>query len=178
MLLRLPVFRRSKVPKFINKKSNLALTVDVALSRNGTKVHLWADENVYNQEWLLKSCGDGYYNIISKCNGLYLDAGGADSNVLIWAGHGLNHQKWKFVPYVPVVEVSSISLDKTALTLTEGGLFVLTATVNPANATDKTLTWTSSNTAIATVSNGTVTAKAAGTASITVKSANGRTAVC
>ena len=51
----------------------------------------------------------------------------------------------------------------------------VTATVNPENAEDKTLTWESSNTAVATVENGKITAVSEGTAEISVKSTNGKT---
>ncbi len=55
----------------------------------------------------------------------------------------------------------------------------LTAIVAPDNATDKTVNWESSNTAVATVSNGTVTAVAEGTATITVTTVDGnKTATC
>jgi uncharacterized protein (TIGR02145 family) len=75
------------------------------------------------------------------------------------------------------VAVSDISLDKTTLTLIVGDTETLTATVVPDNATDKTITWTSSATGIATVSNGAVTAVAEGTATITAK-AGDKTATC
>ena len=53
------------------------------------------------------------------------------------------------------------------------------ATVYPSNASNKKCTWSSSNTSVATVdSNGKVTAKKAGTATITVKTSNGKTATC
>ena len=64
------------------------------------------------------------------------------------------------------VPAASVTLDKSKLSLTEGDTAKLTATVTPENTTDK-LTWTSSNTDVATVSGGTVTAVAAGTATIT-----------
>lgn len=67
----------------------------------------------------------------------------------------------------PVVEVESISLNKTTMELTVGGEETLTATVSPDNATDKTVTWSSTDNSIATVDqNGKVTAVAAGTANI------------
>ena len=78
-----------------------------------------------------------------------------------------------------VIEVSSVSLDKTSLEMTEGEAAMLTATVNPSDATDKTLTWTSSDTSVASVSaTGEVKALKAGTTNITVSSVNGKTATC
>ncbi len=76
-----------------------------------------------------------------------------------------------------VVPVTSVSLDRTTLTMTEGDTQTLSATVKPENATDKTVTWSSSNTAVATVDGGKVTAVAPGTATITAK-AGDKTATC
>ena len=78
------------------------------------------------------------------------------------------------------VSVTGVSLDKTSLSMTVGDTQTLTATVTPSNATDKSVTWKSSNTAVSTVSSsGVVTAKAAGTATITVTTNDGaKTATC
>jgi formylglycine-generating enzyme required for sulfatase activity len=78
------------------------------------------------------------------------------------------------------VAADGVSLDKTTLTLKLGGTTtgVLTATVSPSNATDKTVTWTSGNVGVAAVSGGTVTVVAAGTAVITATTHNGKTATC
>ena len=77
------------------------------------------------------------------------------------------------------VAVTSVGLDKTSLSLTAGSSSALTATVYPTNATNQNVTWSSSNTSVATVNNGTVTAVAAGTATITVTTADGsKTASC
>ena len=79
----------------------------------------------------------------------------------------------------PTVAVSSVSLDKDSLSFTgTGASQTLTATVSPSNATNKTLTWSSSNTSVATVSNGVVKAVGFGTTTITAKSNNGKTASC
>ena len=76
------------------------------------------------------------------------------------------------------VAVESVTLDKTSLELKAGNNATLTATVSPDNATDRTVTWESNATNIATVdNNGAVTAKAAGTATITAK-AGEQTATC
>ncbi|MMZ61004.1 Kappa-carrageenase precursor [compost metagenome] len=77
--------------------------------------------------------------------------------------------------------VTGVTLDKDTLTLTAGGTTgSLTATVAPGNATNKNVTWSSSNTDVATVdANGVVTPKAAGTATITVTTEDGNnTATC
>lgn len=77
------------------------------------------------------------------------------------------------------VPVTSVSLDKTTLSLTVGNSSTLTATVSPSDATNKNISWSSSNTSAATVQNGTVTAVAAGTATITVTTQDGnKTASC
>ena len=54
----------------------------------------------------------------------------------------------------------------------------LSVTYTPSNATTKSVTWTSDNNSIATVSNGVVTAKSVGSAVITAKTSNGKTATC
>lgn len=71
------------------------------------------------------------------------------------------------------VKVTGVSLNKTSAELKVGDSTALTATVSPSNATDKSVTWTSSNEAVATVSNGTVKAVSAGTATITVTTNDG-----
>ena len=73
------------------------------------------------------------------------------------------------------VKVSSITLNQTSLTMTSKGQTAsLTATVSPGNAANKSITWSSSNSSVATVNaNGTVTAIANGTADITATAADG-----
>lgn len=78
------------------------------------------------------------------------------------------------------VPVNNVSLDNSGLTLTMGETAILTATITPSNATQQSVTWLSSNTAVATVdSNGTVTAVDVGTTTITVTTNDGGlTATC
>ena len=82
--------------KILAKHSNKALTVD-------------ANKNVYqstytgekNQQWQIKAIGEGYYNLISKENGLFLDVcnGQANNgqNVWTWQENGNNAQKFRFI---------------------------------------------------------------------------------
>ena len=77
------------------------------------------------------------------------------------------------------VQVTDVELDITQKALNVGDTFTLTATVKPDNATDKSVTWSSSNTSVATVDeNGVVTAVTEGTATITATAPNGVEASC
>ena len=78
----------------------------------------------------------------------------------------------------PNVEVTGISLNKTSATITKGSSLTLTATITPSNATDKTVTWSTDKSYVASVSNGKVNANSPGTATITAKTSNGKTATC
>lgn len=72
------------------------------------------------------------------------------------------------------VHVTGVSLDKHSVSIEEGSTETLTETVSPANATDKSVSWSTSNSSVATVnSSGVVTAVSAGTARITVTTTDG-----
>lgn len=75
-------------------------------------------------------------------------------------------------PSTPVA-VSGVALDKKVATINVGRTVTVKATVTPANADNKTLAWTSSNTKIATVSNGVVKGVKAGRVIITAKTTDG-----
>ncbi len=77
------------------------------------------------------------------------------------------------------VAVTSVSVSPTSQTMSVGSTKQLTATISPSNASNKTLTWSSSKPTVASVSSdGLVTANAVGSATITVKSNNNKTATC
>ena len=82
-------------------------------------------------------------------------------------------------PTPVTVAVTGVSLDKTSLNLLEGEIATLSATVSPANATNKKVSWKSSDTAVTMVDdNGKVSAKKAGSATITVTADGNKTATC
>ena len=77
------------------------------------------------------------------------------------------------------VAVDGVTLDESSITLVVGGNQTLVATVTPADADDKSVTWSSSNSAVATVTDGVVTAVSSGTATVTVTTVDGGyTATC
>ena len=87
---------------------------------------------------------------------------GAASLLVLSCGKTLEEEKPSDIP------VESVSLSKTELSLVEGGSETLTATVKPDNATDKTVTWSSSDATVVSVDQkGKVTALKGGTATIT-----------
>lgn len=71
-----------------------------------------------------------------------------------------------------VIAVTGVKLDKTTLTLNAGESAQLTATVSPSDATNKSVTWSANNSNVS-VSGGKVTAKTAGSAIVTVTTADG-----
>lgn len=78
-----------------------------------------------------------------------------------------------------IVAVTSVTLDSTSITLVEGDNQTLTATVSPYNAENQKVLWSSSNSSVASVKEGVVTALKVGNATITAKTDDGgKTATC
>lgn len=77
------------------------------------------------------------------------------------------------------VSVSAVTVNPTTATVNVGGTVTLSATITPGDATDKTLSWSTSNDKVATVDAGKVTGVAEGSATITVTTKDGnKTATC
>ena len=77
--------------------------------------------------------------------------------------------------YVPV---EKITLSRSALSIKGGAVRTLTASISPANATDKTVRWESSDKSVVSVENGVVTALKPGSATVTAYAADGKSATC
>jgi len=80
----------------------------------------------------------------------------------------------------PKISVTGVKITGNPVNAVQGQKFTLKASVSPANATDKTVTWSSNATNVATVNakTGEVTAKDSGIVTITAKSSNGKVATC
>ena len=102
-----------------------------------------------------------------RINGTPIDGGNNQSKGL------------KMIEVYGYVAVTGVELSQTEVTLGVNETVTLTPTVAPDNAADKSVTWSSDNTAVATVADGVVTAVAEGTANITVTTTDGsKTATC
>ncbi|HQK38068.1 MAG TPA: Ig-like domain-containing protein, partial [Bacteroidales bacterium] len=128
------------------------------------------------------TAGNAYYFEV-----LHKEGGGGDNVAVGWTGPGISSVT--IIPGVNLaryegssttVPVTGVTVNPTSLSLTVGQTGQLTATVQPADATNKNVSWSSSNTSVATVnSSGLVTAIAAGNATITVTTQDGgKTASC
>lgn len=126
------------------------------------------------------SIGSGFAGYINGYDDLY--CWGDNSMGQAGIGSGGNDVKpsavMKDAAVITTIQADSVALNKTELTLKPSQSEKLTATVKPSGA-NAHVTWTSSNTSVATVSaDGTVKGVANGTAVITVKTVNGKTATC
>ena len=107
-----------------------------------------------------------------------INAGTATITVTTEDGH--KTASCKVTVKASTIAVASVSLNKSSISLKVGDKETLVATLSPANATNKAVKWSSSDLSVAEVnSNGVVTAKAGGTAIITVTTEDGhKTASC
>ena len=154
----------NKTSATLNVGGTETLTATVAPSNATNKTVTWTSSNS---------------SVASVSNGVVTAKAAGTATITVKTADGNKTATCTVTVKTPTVAVTGISLNKTATTLTVGATETLTATVAPTNATDKTVTWTSSNPSVASVSNGVITAKSAGTATITVKTADGnKTASC
>ncbi|WP_276379042.1 Ig-like domain-containing protein [Flavobacterium sp. H4147] len=118
------------------------------------------------------------YVIPAALAGTYVNPYNNNASVTLTAGSTRNFAAFEYLVLTntnaPVVAVTGVSVSPTTATVGLGTTQQLNATIAPANATNQNVTWSSSNTSVATVNNsGLVTAISAGTATITVTTADG-----
>ncbi len=109
-------------------------------------------------------------------NGVITAAGAGTATITVTTSDGSHTAEVTVtVTAAPIgtVSVSSVSVDNSTISIVDGLTATILATVAPANATDKSVTWSSSSTSVATVDNGVITAAGAGTATITVTTSDG-----
>ena len=158
------------------KSSGRNLDVQKGGSTNNVGVWVGEEDGTPNgrwQEWAIIKNGDNY-NIVSRFMGTYLDAANASSdigtNIQLYESNLTIAQQWKFVR-----AVDDIQLSKSEISIVEDENITLTASVLPAEAENKSVSWASSNESVATVnSNGLITACGVGSAVITATTVDGK----
>ena len=148
------------------------------------------------------SCGHNGHSLIvvdKNADGVFtMDSHSNSQHTRFYSWQGFCNA-WKNYPYVKYIKwpgakplpansisedgsgvsVTGVSLSETSITINVGETVTLKATVTPANATDQTVSWASSDAGVASVNGGSVTGVKAGTATIAVKTNDGgRTATC
>ena len=117
-------------------------------------------------------------SVVTVSNGIVKAVGVGTATVTAKSSNGKT-VSCKFTVKNAKAEVSSVTLNKSTLSLNVGDTQQLTATINPSNATNKSVEWQSTNTNVVTVSStGKVIAKKVGTATILVVASNGMSATC
>jgi len=101
--------------KIVATHSAKALDVQNGGINIGTKVDQYDQIDTDNQFWYFKDCGNGYYSIISKANGLYLDiAGGAiencGANVQLYYSNNSDAQQFK-LEHINIVESGTYEIE-------------------------------------------------------------------
>jgi hypothetical protein len=141
------------------------LTATVVPENADNKNLIWASDN---------------QTIATVSNGLVTSLRVGTANITVTTEEGNFKATCKVTVSPLIIAVTGVTLSSTALTVEEGATQTLTPTIAPANATNKAVTWKSSNDAIATVSEtGEVTGVAQGEAAITVATEDGnKTATC
>lgn len=153
-----------------------------ALDNGGTAYyyHLNSDDQMFYMEYLMDYYGWVFYDYIVADDDSYIMAFLVKNGdmLTIVSDFELNCTVI-MTPEVANVAPTSISLNITSRTMIVGNMYTLKPTIYPSNATNKTVTWSSSNSAVASVdSEGFVKALKAGTATITAKTSNGKKATC
>lgn len=151
--------------------------VDLKVGENYGFVATISPSNATNRNVTWKSSNTNVATV--SANGMVTAKGAGTTNITATTQDGGKMALGVVRVFANSIGVTGISLNKTSASITVGNTITLTPTISPSNATNKNVTWKSSNTSVATVSGGVVTGKGAGTATITVSTNDGnKTANC
>ncbi|MGE5416788.1 MAG: Ig-like domain-containing protein [Acidobacteriota bacterium] len=142
----------------LNTGATATLTATVAPSNATNKSVTWSTSNS---------------GVATVNNGVVTAVAAGTATISVKTSDGGKTANCSVTVAAPSVPVTGVILNQTALSLNTGATATLTATVAPSNATNKSVNWSTSNSGVASVNNGVVTAVAAGTATISVKTSDG-----
>ncbi len=178
------VLKNEKIEStFVNADVNVVLPLE-SISLTSSASELWVGETANltvkytpedtNQKGVIYTSSEE--KVATVNNGVVTAVGKGTTTI---TATGANN-KTSSVTITVKQPITGVNLNKTTLELEKDQTEKLVATVLPTNADgDKTVTWKSSNNAVATVTqDGTVTAVGKGSCDITVTTQNGKTAIC
>jgi C1A family cysteine protease len=150
----------------ITLNENEIFSVVVSLSKSSGTVSIGTERNYSDENIKCVASAKQGRSFIGNGYGYWLDIG---------QNSGINVRVKAFTKNVASVPLNGISLNKSALQLQAGDTASLSVSYDPSDTTDdKTVSWRSDNTSVAKVSdNGTVTAVAAGTVTVTASTSDG-----
>lgn len=171
----------------VTVSQDIIMVTGVSLNKSSTSINIDATEtltativptNATNQVVAWSSSNESIATISSS--GLITGISAGTATITVITDDGDYTDTCTVTVNANTVSVTGVSLNKSSTSITVDATETLTATVTPSNATNKSVTWTSSNTDVATVSSGgVVTGVSAGSATITVTTTDGNyTANC
>ena len=179
-----PWHHKSHTWEFVCKDNPLVLRENrITLSKGNTyriAYDFLYDNDYTNNAEITFSSSDASVVNISKSGVITAQKEGT-TTITVYSSISKDSQTCDVIVENSSVNVTSITLSPSSASLTVGDTQQLTATISPSNATNKDVTWSSSNTDVATVnSSGFVTANSVGSATITCKANDGSgvTATC
>lgn len=159
-----------KIKEIALSKENL----EIDIGESETLLATISPENATNQNLIWKSSDENIATVDENCVVTGNNVGECTVSVSSSDERVIAECKVK----INAVEINSLSLDETNVTLGVGQEYLLIGSISPSNATYKNFTWSSSNTDILTVNNGKIKAIAEGNAVVTITSKNDKTASC
>lgn len=154
------------------KLEKISLSVDKSMSVSETrKISVEYEPEGVEEEITWSSSNE---DIASVSNGTITAKSVGNVTIIATTTSGIKAQ----VSIEVFKKVENIALDKTDVELSVGNTSQITATITPEDATYKDITWTSSNSSIASVENGLITAKSIGNATITATTKDGASSSC
>jgi uncharacterized protein YjdB len=152
--------------------------LDLLVGETETLIATVKPANAHNKAVTWKTSNDKVATVVPTITGGFVTAvGKGTATITVTTASGGKTAECEVT--VTTVDVTGVTLNINTLSLNVGRTSLLTATVAPSDATNKKVTWRSSDETKATVTDGVVEAVAAGTATITVTTADGgKTANC
>ncbi|HEY0827646.1 MAG TPA: GH32 C-terminal domain-containing protein [Bacilli bacterium] len=168
------VYYKDSSKEFFVNRTKSSLNPDVEKWYNGGVIDI-GTENIKLHIYIDRSLIESYLNSMKGLTTRSYPTRSDATGLRLWAGSNSNTvvvkslKIWSMNSAYSTVNPTGVTVSPSSKQLSVGDSHLLTANVSPSNATNKDIIWTSSNTSVTEVINGIVTAKAAGTATITAK---------